>query len=94
MKTQFYILLSLKNRSEFKNYGQFSLGNNRQAAQDIFSKLRGNQDYCNEALLHFDFMETVDHIPVLIRTLCCTLEEYVFNCKLLALETFKQCNLE
>lgn len=94
MKTQFYILLSQKSKLGFETYGQYLLGNDRKTAYDIFAKLKGNDDYRNEALLHFDFMETVNEIPVKIRTLCCTLDDYVCNCKTIAKETFKRLNLE
>lgn len=70
------------------------LGDDRKTAYEIFEKLKGNNDYRNEALLHFDFMETVDEIPVKIKTLSCTLEEYASNCKTIAKETFKRLNLE
>lgn len=94
MKAHFYILLSQKSKSGFETYGQYLLGNDRQLAYDVFTKLRGNSDYCNEALLHFDFMETVNEIPVKISTVCCTLEDYAWNCKTIAKETFKRLNLE
>lgn len=94
MKTQFYILLSQRSKFGYETYGQYMLGDDRKTAYEIFEKLKGNDDLRNEALLHFDFMETVDEIPVKIKTLSCTLEEYATNCKTIAKETFKRLNLE
>ncbi len=79
MEIQFYILLSQKTFRVFEDYGQYMLGDDSATAHRIFELLLGNQDYRNEALLHFDFMETVNDIPVRISTICCTLEEYACN---------------
>ena len=94
METQFYILLSLKTIRGFENYGQYFLGNNRQAALDIFEQLKGNDDITGPCVLHMDFMETVDELPVKIRTICCTLDELGGNCKVIAKEAFRLFNLE
>jgi len=94
MKTKFYILLSQKSCSGFTAYGEYWLGSDQQEARRIFGLLKGSQEISNEALLHLDFMETVDGIPLKIKTLCCTLDEYACNCKIIAKETFKRLNLE
>jgi hypothetical protein len=39
-------------------------------------------------------METVNELPVKIKTICCTLDELGHNCKLIARETFRLKNLE
>jgi hypothetical protein len=44
--------------------------------------------------LHIDLMEAVDNLPVKIKSICCTLEELGFNCKLIAKEIFRLKNLE
>ncbi|WP_410221402.1 hypothetical protein [Pedobacter sp.] len=94
MKAQFYILLSQRGRRGFEPYGQYFLGNDGNAANSIFDKLKGNDDLKNEALLHFDLMEVVDEIPMKVRMLCCTLEEYAYNCKVITKEIFKHFNLD
>lgn len=92
MKTQFYILLSLKTPAGFVNYGQYFLGDDREAAYGLFDSLKGRQD--DSALLHIDLMETVNELPVKIRTICCTLEELGLNSRLIAREIFRLKNLE
>jgi len=92
MKTQFYILLSLKTPQGFVNYGQYFLGDEWQAAYALFERLKGSQKF--SAPLHIDLMETADELPVKIKTICCTLEELAFNCKLIAREIFRLKNLE
>ena len=94
MATRFYILLSLKSPKRFENYGQFFLGDDREFALALFNKLKGSEAIDEHLCLHIDFMETVDQLPVCFKTICCSLDELAYNCKLIAKETFKACNLK
>lgn len=94
MKTQFYILLSLKTKQGFTDYGQYFFGNDREAAYTLFGQLKGGENIKDTCPLHIDLMETVDELPVKIRTVCCTLDELGSNCKLIAREIFRLKNLE
>src|ERR1700761_4682660 len=94
METQFYIILSLKTAKGFVDYGQYFFGNDREAAEDLFAQLQGGTDVKNNCLLHIDLMETVNELPVKIKTICCTLDELGVNCKLIAREVFRLKNLE
>ena len=94
MKTQFYILLSLKTPTGFVNYGQYFFGNDREAAHHLFAELKGSKFLSDAAALHIDLMETVDELPVKIKTICCTLDELGYNSKLIAREIFRLKNLE
>lgn len=94
METQFYILLSLKTAKGFVDYGQYFFGDVREAAYDLFDQMKGSNIITDAALLHIDLMETVDGLPVKIKTICCTLDELGVNCKLIAREIFRLKNLE
>ena len=94
METQFYILLSLKTPQGFVDYGQYFFGNDRKAGYELFRQLKGNQTMKDTSLLHIDLMETVNDLPVKIKTICCTLDELGANCKLIAREIFRLKNLE
>ena len=94
MKTQFYILLSLKTPRGFETYGQYFLGNDRKAADELFAQLAGDSSVTQHTLLHMDLMETVDDLPVKIRTIGCTLDELANNCKLITKETFRRLTLK
>lgn len=94
MKTNFYILLSLKTPSGFENYGQYFIGDDSEAAYALFEQFKGDRMITDKALLHLDLMETVGELPVKIKTICCTLEELGCNCKLIAKEIFRQMNLK
>jgi hypothetical protein len=94
MRTHFYILLSLKTRKGFVDYGQYFFGDDREAAYALFGQMKGSETIVETALLHIDLMETVDELPVRIKTICCTLDELTLNCKLIAREIFRLKNLE
>jgi hypothetical protein len=94
MKTKFYILMSLQTLTGFVNYGQFWLGHDGQVASEIFNQLKDSAKDANQPMLHLDFMECVDEIPVKIKTVCCTLDDFMLNCKTIAKETFRRLNLE
>lgn len=94
MKTQFYILLSLKTPQGFVYFGQYFFGNSREEASELFRQLKGSATIKDTCLLHIDLMETVDELPVKIKTICCTLEELGCNCKLITREIFRLKNLE
>jgi len=94
MRRQFYILLSQKNLSGYTTYGQFWLGYDRTVATEIFSQLKESKKDPGQLMLHLDFMECVDEIPVKIKTICCTLEDHAFNCNMIAKELFRTLTLE
>ena len=94
METQFYILLSLKTPQGFTDYGQYFFGNDRDAAYGLFAQMQGSVDVKDNCLLHIDLMETVDELPIKIKTICCTLDELGANSKLIAREIFRLKTLE
>ncbi len=94
MQSQFYIILSLKTPAGFINYGQYFFGNDRQAADELFDQLQGSRTITGQALLHIDLMETVNELPLKIKTIGCTLDELAHNTKLIAREIFRLKNLE
>lgn len=94
MKTQFYILLSLKTTKGFTDYGQYFLGNDHGAATELFNTLKGKDPKTADCLLHIDLVETVTGLPEKIKSICCTLDELGENTKLIARGVFRLKNLE
>jgi len=94
MKTQFYILLSIKTPQGFVDYGQYFLGDDRRAANGLFGQLKGSPYIKDSCLLHIDLMEMVGELPVKIKTICCTLDELAYNARLIAKAVFRLKNLE
>jgi hypothetical protein len=94
MKTQFDIVLSLKTPQGFVDYGQYFIGNDREAAYSLFHQLKGSSSITDRAVLHFDLVETENELPVSVKTLCCTIEELGWNCKQIAREVFRLKNIK
>jgi len=94
MKTQFYILLSLKTPHGFINYGQYFFGDQLTDAEMLFDQLKGTSTPPDHTILHIDLMETVNELPVKIKTIGCTLDELCENSKLIAREMFRLKNLK
>ncbi|WP_121810324.1 hypothetical protein [Mucilaginibacter kameinonensis] len=94
MESPFYLLMSLKTPRSYEPFGEFNLGFDRQSAYDLFDSLDGNPTIDDRCPFHIDLIETVDALPEKIRSKCCKLEELGNNMKLIALETFRQKNLQ
>ncbi len=94
MEARFYILLSLKTPQGFANYGRYFLGDDREAAYHLFDELQGEKDIRDQSVLHIDLMETINQLPVKIKTICCTLDQLGENCKLIAREIFRLKNIK
>jgi hypothetical protein len=94
METAFYISLNIKTPSGFETYGTFNLGNDREKAKAIFSQLRGNEDVSEKTILHIDFTEMQDGIPLPVKILHCTLDDIAANTKIITRDVFKNLNLE
>ena len=94
METHYYILLSLKTPQGFINYGKYFLGDDRDVAYNLFDDLQGHKDIRDRAVLHIDLMETINELPVKIKTLCCTLDQLGENCKLIAKAIFRLKNIK
>lgn len=94
METKFYILLSLRTPRGYADYGPYFLGDDAEAAYALFDELEGSRVLADRAVLHFDLMETINDLPVKIKTICCTLEQLGANCKLIARELFRLKNIE
>ena len=94
METQFYILLSLRTPRGFEDYGQYFLGNDKEAASALFGELRGSRELNLTCPLHIDLMETVNDLPEKVETICCTLDEMAENSKIIAKEIFRKKNMD
>jgi hypothetical protein len=94
MKTVFYIVCRLRTAIGFEAYGSFNLGDDRGFAHGLFAGLKGRDLPKETDVLHLDFMETRDGLPVNLRVISCTAEEFAANCKYITKEMFKLLNLE
>jgi len=82
----------MKTPSGYDSYGQYFLGDDREAAYELFGKLNGNAEL--NAPLHIDLMETVNDLPVNIKTISCNLQQLSRNCQLITRTLFRLKTLE
>jgi hypothetical protein len=94
METQFYIELTLKTHKGMESFAKFFMGDNREKAYNIFTMLIGTTIVNEKNLLHIDFIETIEGLPVNLKMITCTLDQLADNCKLITKELFKLKNLE
>jgi hypothetical protein len=94
MPTVFYIVLNLRTSTGFESFGKFCLGNDRNTAQSIFLKLKGDRKVNDKSILHLDLIETRHELPVNIQMISCSLEELAENCRTITKEMFRHMNLE
>jgi hypothetical protein len=90
----FYVLLSIRTCDGFESFGKFILGNNRDAAAQIFRQFKGNPEVDETSVLTIELVESVNELPLNLHMLACTLEELAYNTRIIAKETFKLHNLK
>ena len=93
METKFYINFNIKTVAGYQLFARYFLGNDANVANEIFNQLKGNKDVSEEQILHLDFVETVDELPVNINLIGCNLTELAENSKIITREIFKGLNL-
>jgi hypothetical protein len=94
MESIFYIALYIKNPEGYACYGKFHIGNDKNFAYSLFSKLKGDERVNSDNILYMDLVETRKNLPINIKMLGCTLQETADNCKIVTKEIFKRINLE
>jgi hypothetical protein len=93
MQTKFYIVCHLKTPAGPEAYGRFEIGNDREAAYQLFARLKGDKEVGERNILCLELMETVNELPVNINIISCTLNELTENCRIITKEIFNQRNL-
>jgi len=89
MATEFYITFTLKTCNGTETFARFELGNDREAAYNIFKKLKGSHVVDNDNILYIDFFETEEGLPKNLKVLSCTLPQLQENCGFITKELFK-----
>jgi hypothetical protein len=93
MQTSFYIDISIQTHEGPRRIGRFELGDDRDAARDLFRKLKGSPEINQKDMLYIEFMEAVNGLPLNIDILTCDLQELGINTMLITQESFRLSNL-
>jgi hypothetical protein len=94
MSIEYRIILHARTASGFDTLGEFFIGNDRQAAKDLFNTLKGSPDELEDALLLMELVEINRNLPLDIQMVHCTLDEMAYNCRLITKNQFKALNLK
>jgi len=93
MEKKFHISFSMNTPLGFETYGTFDLGSGSEQAAMIFKQLKGTKELAEKSILHMDFTEVGDGLPIPIEMLHCTLDDIAYNSRVITRELFKK-NLE
>lgn len=93
METSVYIDISIQTPEGPKRFGRFEIGQDREAAHQLFKKLQGSSEVNVKDMLYIEFMEQVNGLPVNHDILTCDLQELGKNSMLITQEIFRLSNL-
>lgn len=94
MQPSFYIDISIQTAEGPQRIGRFELGSDREAAAELFKKLKGSPEVDIKDMLYIEFMETVNNLPLNIDILTCDLQQLGINTMLITQEIFRLANLK
>lgn len=94
MAIEYRIALHARTASGFDTFAEFFIGNDSQAAKELFKALEGSSDDVGEGLLLVELREINRNLPVDIQLIHCTLDQLAENCRLIAKNQFKTLNLK
>jgi hypothetical protein len=95
METIFKIVVNMRTLEGMAEIGNFFVGNETEFAENMFSSLKGNPVLPGDTKLRLDLIRKEEFLlPVCLKSICCTLDEYAENCKLIARDVFKYFTLE
>ena len=89
MAIEYRIALHARTNSGFDSFGEFFIGNDRQAAKELFNSLKGSPDDIEVGLLIMELREINRNLPFDIKMIHCTLDELADNCRLITKNQFK-----
>src|SRR3954470_14671732 len=72
MEPTFFIELNMKTHNGFECYGRFDLGNNREFALSLLSKLEGRPPEGDSDVLHMDLVEKYSGLPMNVYVVSCS----------------------
>ena len=93
MEKTFLIVLNMRTADGFSKFGQFDVGMDRKAVEELYGSLEGKEPEGDEGFLHLDLMEIRKGLPVNLRVLSCSAAELSRNVYMITKEIFRWKNL-
>ena len=93
METNYQISLHIKTPAGFETYGNFDLGADREQAVTIVEQFKGTENISEKSILYMDLTEIQNGIPLPQKILHCTLDDIVYNIRIITRDVFKNLSL-
>jgi hypothetical protein len=94
MAIEYRIALHARTASGFDTFGEFFIGNNRRAANELFKTLKGSIEHIEDGVLLMELREVNRNLPFDIKMIHCTLDEVADNCRLITKSQFNTLNFK
>jgi len=95
MDTIYTIVISIRTLQGMQEIGTFFLGAQVDFALGVFGNLKGALISEEDALIRIDLeMKEEGILPVRLKSISCTLNQYAENCKIITRDIFKHFTLE
>jgi hypothetical protein len=95
MERAYNIVVSIRTPQGMLEVGNFYLGTNEDFANSVFDNLHGDLTADDDALIRRDLeKEAKNMLPVRLKRISCTLNQYAQNCKIITRDVFKFFALE
>ncbi len=95
MDTVYNIVVSIRTMQGMMETGKFYLGADEDFAQSVFDNLEGDLTADDDVLIRVDLEKKESNmLPVRLKRICCTLNQYAHNCKIITRDVFKFFALE
>jgi len=89
MSTEYNIVINIASWQGMREIGRFFIGADGDFANDIFAKLKGDSTSKDVALIRIDLEKKEDdNTPARLKSICCSLNQYIENCRIMTLDIF------
>lgn len=90
MEYRYCFVVSIRTPGGMLQIGTFYIGNDIDFALTTFGNLKGNSATDEKSILRIDLVKKLNGKPVqYIAHICCMLDQYVENCKIITRDAFK-----
>jgi hypothetical protein len=89
MDKQYFIIVDMKSLDGYLEFAKFSLGNDPEFSNEVFSRLQVIDIDDKAMALRIELLATGDEINEVLRTCYCTLKQLKENCEVITKEVFR-----
>ena len=95
MENAYSIVISIRTLQGMMEVGNFHLGTDEDFAHSVFDNLQGDLTADDDVMIRVDLEKKAKNmLPVRLKRISCTLNQYAQNCKIITRDVFKFFALE